>query len=71
MSKLIEINPEVMGGTPVFKGTRVPIQTLFDYIEGEETIEEFLEDFPTVTKKQVIRLLEELKEQAIRRSNAA
>lgn len=53
-----------MGGTPVFKGTRVPIQTLFDYIEGEETIEEFLEDFPTVRKAQVTDLLEYLKAQA-------
>lgn len=66
MINVIQVDPEVMGGTPVFKGTRVPVQTLFDYIEGEETIDEFLEDFPTVTKDQVIQLLEELKKQALR-----
>ncbi|MFN0117631.1 MAG: DUF433 domain-containing protein [Elusimicrobiota bacterium] len=66
MMKIIQIDPEVMGGTPVFNGTRVPIQTLFDYIEGEETIDEFIEDFPTVTKVQVIQLLEELKKQALK-----
>jgi hypothetical protein len=39
-------NPDILGGTPVFRGTRVPIQTLFDYLEGGETLEDFLEDFP-------------------------
>ena len=66
MSNVIQVDPEVMGGTPVFQGTRVPVQTLFDYIEGEETIDEFLEDFPSVKKDQVIQLLEELKKQALR-----
>lgn len=70
-SKVIQIDPEVMGGTPVFRGTRVPIQTLFDYIEGEDTIEEFLEDFPSVTKKQVLQLLEQLKNQALKPPKAA
>lgn len=65
MSDVIQIDPDVMGGTPVFKGTRVPVQTLFDYIEGEETIDEFLEDFPTVKKDQVIQLLEHLKTQTL------
>jgi len=67
----IQVDPEIMGGTPVFKGTRVPIQTLFDYIEGESTIDEFIVDFPTVKKPQVIRLLEHLKTQAIHPSKAA
>ncbi|NIP38694.1 MAG: DUF433 domain-containing protein [Candidatus Dadabacteria bacterium] len=71
MSSVISVDPAVMGGTPVFKGTRVPVQTLFDYIEGDETIEEFLDDFPTVKKEQVINLLEELKQQAIDPSRAA
>ena len=71
MINIIKVDPEIMGGTPVFKGTRVPIQTLFDYIEGEETIEGFLEDFPTVTKKQVIQLLGQLKDQAVKASKAA
>ena len=50
-----------MGGTPVFNGTRVPVQTLLDYIEGGETIDEFLEGFPTVQREQVIAFLEEAK----------
>ena len=71
MSDVIQIDPDVMGGTPVFKGTRVPVQTLFDYIEGEETIDEFLEDFPTVKKDQVIQLLEHLKTQALKTTRVA
>ncbi len=71
MFNVIHIDKEIMGGTPVFNGTRVPIQTLFDYIEGEETIEEFLQDFPTVKKEQVIELLEHLKAQAIKTTKAA
>jgi uncharacterized protein (DUF433 family) len=54
----INIDPETMGGIPVFTGTRVPIQALFDYIETGETLDEFLENFPTVTKDYVIQVLE-------------
>ena len=50
-----------MGGAAVFRGTRVPVQTLLDYIEAGETIDDFLEGFPSVTKEQVIALLEEAK----------
>ena len=71
MFKVIKIDKSIMGGTPVFNGTRVPIQTLFDYIEGEQTIEEFLQDFPTVRKKQVIELLEHLKTKALKNPKAA
>lgn len=53
----VSIDPETMSGTPVFTGTRVPIQTLFDYLEGNYTLEEFLDDFPTVKKSQVLKLL--------------
>lgn len=56
--KAININPEIMGGTPVFAGTRVPVQALFDYIETGETLNEFLENFPSVTKVQAIETLE-------------
>jgi len=56
--RAINIDPETMGGTPVFTGTRVPIQALFDYFETGETLEEFLENFPTVTKEQAIEVLE-------------
>jgi uncharacterized protein (DUF433 family) len=55
---LIEINPEKVGGVPVFVGTRVPIQNLFDYIEGGETLEDFVEGFPPVTREQAIAVLE-------------
>ncbi len=54
----INIDPETMGGTPVFTGTRVPIQTLFDYMEGGDSLNEFLDDFPSVTKETTIQVLE-------------
>lgn len=54
-----------MGGTPVFVGTRVPVETLFDYVEAGESIDDFLEGFPTVTREQVIALLEEARKQLI------
>ncbi|MGH7230541.1 MAG: DUF433 domain-containing protein [Nitrospiraceae bacterium] len=56
---VISCNPDVMGGTPVFYGTRVPLQTLFDYLEAGESIDDFLEGFPSVTREQVIAFLEE------------
>ena len=54
----INIDPETMGGTPVFTGTRVTIQSLFDYIETGETLDEFLENFPSVRKELAIQVLE-------------
>lgn len=54
----ITIDKEILSGNPVFKGTRVPIQTLFDHLEKGVTLDEFLGDFPTVTKKQAIAVLE-------------
>ena len=54
---LIQRDPEIMGGTPCFMNTRVPIQNLFDYIEGGESLESFLEDFPTVSQEQAITIL--------------
>jgi uncharacterized protein (DUF433 family) len=53
---------EVMGGTPVFAGTRVPVQTLLDYLEAGESIDDFLEGFPTVTRRHVIAFLEDAKD---------
>ena len=53
----INIDPETMGGTPVFSGTRVPVQSLFDYIETGETLDEFLENFPSVKKELAIEVL--------------
>ena len=60
---IITSSPDVMGGTPVFAGTRVPVQTLLDYLKAGESIDDFLEGFPTVTRKQVIAFLEEAEEQ--------
>ena len=55
---MINIDPEILGGTPVFAGTRVPIETLFDYLEDNMSLEKFLDDFPSVTKEQAVELLE-------------
>jgi len=58
LKDLINIDAELLGGQPVFKGTRVPIETLFDHLEAGVSLDEFLEDFPTVTKEQAITTLE-------------
>lgn len=65
---IIVKNPEILGGTPVFRGTRVPVQTLFDYLEGGETLEDFLQGFPTVTRETAIAALEEAKDLLLARS---
>ncbi len=62
---VVSRNPEVMGGAPVFYGTRIPVQTLLDYLEAGESIDEFLEGFPSVTREQVIAFLEEAKDRLI------
>ena len=56
------IDPEIMSGTPVFAGTRVPVQNLFDYIEGGEPLSEFLDDFPSVSKIAALAVLEMAKQ---------
>ncbi|TRU84997.1 MAG: DUF433 domain-containing protein [Microcystis novacekii Mn_MB_F_20050700_S1] len=67
-SPLIHVSPETMSGVPVFSGTRVPIQTLFDYLKAGESIDDFLEGFPpTVTREPVISLLEESEKELIDR----
>lgn len=58
---VVKIDPEIMSGAPCFSGTRVPIQNLIDYLEGGDSIEEFLDGFPTVSREQVIAFLEEAK----------
>jgi uncharacterized protein (DUF433 family) len=58
MSDLITIDPDILGGTPVFKRTRVPVKALFDYLEDNYTLEEFLECFPTVTREAACLVLE-------------
>ncbi|MDJ0658713.1 MAG: DUF433 domain-containing protein [Crocosphaera sp.] len=64
-SRIISVSSEIMSGTPVFAGTRVPIQTLLDYLKAGESIDDFLEGFPSVNKQQVITLLEEIEKQLI------
>jgi uncharacterized protein (DUF433 family) len=61
VDEIVSVDPEVMGGTPVFTGTRGPIQTLLDYIEGNDTLEAFLNDFPTVSRERAIQFLESAK----------
>ena len=68
MQNLITTDPDILGGTPVFGGTRVPVKNLFDYLETGETIEAFLHSFPTVTRDQVTQALE-LSEQLLIHSN--
>jgi uncharacterized protein (DUF433 family) len=62
VTEIIEVDPEKLGGTPVFTGTRVPIQNFFDYIEGGDSLEVFLMDFPTVNREQALGLFELMKE---------
>ena len=61
-TELIERSPEVLGGTPVFTGTRVPVETLLKYLEAGDTLDDFLDDFPTVRREQAVQLLELAKE---------
>lgn len=60
--KIVHSDPEILGGTPVFVGTRVPFQTLIDYLEEGSSLAEFLDDFPTVTQEQAVAALEQAKE---------
>ena len=63
--KIIASDPDVMGGTPCFAGTRVPVQTLLDYLEAGDSIDYFLDGFPTVKREQVIEFLEAATEQMV------
>ena len=58
MDELILCSNEVLGGTPVFNGTRVPVKNLIDYLEAGDSIDDFLEDFPSVTREQAVQFLE-------------
>ncbi len=59
---IIQRSAEILGGTPVFRGTRVPIQTLIDYLEDGDSLDQFLDDFPTVSREQALQVLELAKE---------
>ena len=61
-ARAIHSDPDILGGTPVFVGTRVPVQSLFDYIEGGESLDEFLRQFPSVRREQAIAVLEQARE---------
>jgi uncharacterized protein (DUF433 family) len=65
MSKVVVQNPDILGGDPVFAGTRVPVKSLFDHLEGGDSIQDFLEGFPSVKREQVILLLDESKAHAL------
>ena len=62
---VISASVDIMGGTPVFAGTRVPVQTLLDYLEGGDSIDDFLAGFPTVTRQQVVSFLERAAQLAV------
>ena len=65
---VVKIDPEIMSGAACFAGTRVPIQNLIDYLEGGDSIDDFLEGFPTVSREQVIAFLEEAKDSVLARA---
>ena len=67
----VHSDPDIMGGTPVFVGTRVPFQTLLDYLEAGDPLSEFLEDFPTVSREQVVAALEQAKDALLARAHSA
>ena len=56
--EIISVNPDVLGNQPVFKGTRVTIESLFDYLENGETVDQFIDDFPSVSKEQAMAVIE-------------
>ena len=66
---LVASSPDVLSGTPVFAGTRVPVQALLDYLEGGETIDDFLGGFPTVKREQVVAFLEEAAARMVARAS--
>ncbi|MGP1685046.1 MAG: DUF433 domain-containing protein, partial [Giesbergeria sp.] len=70
-SSVVHSDPDILGGTPVFVGTRVPVQALIDYIEGGHSLEEFLDDFPTVNRELAIAALEQAKDHLIADARAA
>jgi uncharacterized protein (DUF433 family) len=70
-SSVVHSDPDILGGTPVFVGTRLPVQALIDYIEGGHSLEEFLDDFPTVNRELAIAALERAKAHLIADARAA
>ena len=71
LHEIVHSDPEIMSGTPVFVGTRVPVQSLFDYLEGGETLDEFLDQFPTVRREQALAALEIARKTLLASANSA
>jgi len=68
---VVHSDPDILGGTPVFVGTRVPVRTLLDYLEAGDSINEFLEDFPTVTREQAVATLRLATQMLVAHANPA
>ena len=68
---VVHSDPDISGGTPVFRGTRVPVQSLFDYLEGGETLDEFLDQFPSVSKEQALAALDLARDSVLARARSA
>ena len=58
LDSVVQVDPEILGGTPVFRGTRVPVKNLLDYLTAGDTLDQFLDDFPTVTRQQAVAALD-------------
>lgn len=65
LESVIDTNPDILGGTPVFAGTRVPVQSLFEHLEAGDSIDDFLEGFPSVRREQVIAVLEQVRKELL------
>ncbi len=68
---VVHSDPDISGGTPVFRGTRVPVQSLFDYLEGGETLDQFLDQFPSVSKEQALAALDLARDSILARARPA
>ena len=71
ISPVVHSDPDILGGTPVFVGTRVPVRTLLDYLEAGDSLNEFLEDFPSVTREQAVAVLQLAKQMLVSHANSA
>ncbi len=67
---VVHSDPDILGGTPVFIGTRVPVQTLFDYLEGGDTLDEFLHQFPSVKREQAVAALDQARDSLLTRARS-
>ena len=68
---VVHSDPEIPGGVPVFRGTRVPVRAMFDYLEGGETLDQFLDQFPSVSKRQAVAALDLARDSVLARARSA